>query len=271
MAETSVLYALGANVGINLVGYAVSAALQTEHFYDMCGTGSFLAGSLAALLSHPGPVHTRQWLMLATTGTWAARLLHHLVTRVHRMGGDRRFDNVKTKPLIFLIYWTVQVIWVAVVSMPTIVVLSTDSKLLPNLSWLDYVGLTVWTLGFVFETVADRQKAVWQNKHGKNRFTKFIDTGLWSWCRYPNYFGEISLWVGSYVMATCAFPDSQLAKYGFAASPLFITYILTRLSGIPLQEAQARKRFKGNAEYAAYVKSTNLLFPWPFKRASKAA
>ncbi|KAI9333398.1 hypothetical protein BDR26DRAFT_868277, partial [Obelidium mucronatum] len=267
----SIVLAVAANVGINTIGFIISAAKQTEHYYDLCGTGSFIASAIVALVSHGGMASTRQLLQLATTTAWALRLLVHLVGRVHRLGADSRFDGVKTNAPLFAVYWAVQALWVAVVCFPTVAVCAEDAENLPALGWRDAAALAVWTAGFVFEVVADRQKAVWQGRHGKQRVTNFISTGVWAWCRYPNYFGEITLWVGSYLLAINAFPDSSLAKYGFTVSPLFITFILTRLSGIPLQEAQAKKRFKGNDAYAKYVKETNLLVPWPFSRINKNA
>ncbi|KAJ3009081.1 UNVERIFIED_CONTAM: hypothetical protein HDU68_002841, partial [Siphonaria sp. JEL0065] len=161
MTTNSIWYALGSNLAINTIGYVISAAKQTEKYYDLCGTSSFVASSFVALGSHESllTLHARHVALLLTTSVWALRLLVHLWTRVHRLGGDSRFDGVKTKPLVFAIYWLVQALWVAVVSMPTVVVLAHPSQVLPPLNMFDFLGLAVWAAGFTLEVVADQQKA----------------------------------------------------------------------------------------------------------------
>ncbi|KAI8619811.1 hypothetical protein BC830DRAFT_1165034 [Chytriomyces sp. MP71] len=269
----SIVAGLATDVAINTIGFVYSAIHQTEHFYDACGTGSFLASSAVTvvhrLLTRPGAgLAGRQLLLLGTTGVWATRLYLFLTRRIHRLGRDSRFNGVKDKPALFSVYWAVQALWVAIVVLPTVVVIAEDADKVAPLGTFDALGFAVWMLGFLLEAVADQQKAVWQTKLGPNRGKEFIHTGLWSLCRYPNYAGEITLWFGSYLMAASAFPQSLAAKYGFSVSPLFIMFILTNLSGIPIQEAQARKRFRNNAEYAKYVTATPLLIPWPWAKSS---
>ncbi|KAI9352942.1 hypothetical protein BDR26DRAFT_832400 [Obelidium mucronatum] len=266
--------ALLTNIGINTAGYAVSAYQKTEKYYDTCGSLSFIASSAVSLgLStrfKPSLIHPRHVLLGITTSFWASRLLVFLTSRVRRMKGDRRFDGVKEDPKQFAVYWAMQSAWVGIVSFPTVAVLATPAAGLARVGWLTVAGLGIWATGFGFEVVADAQKAEWQNKFGHERFTKFIDSGLWSLCRYPNYFGEMTLWTGSYIMAASAFPKSLKARIGFASSPLFVTYLLTRLSGIPTQERQAQARFKGNMDYARYVENTNILFPGrPYRKEEK--
>ncbi|KAJ3116988.1 hypothetical protein HK100_000916 [Physocladia obscura] len=267
--------AVAANVGINAVGYAYSAYHKTEKFYDLCGSGAFLGSLTAAVVAtkfHRGVfigLHPRQLIIGGTLAVWSFRLASFLAARVHRYG-DKRFDAIKGHPLKFAVYWAIQIIWVGVVGAPTIATVSADPTSQQPLNLLDFSGLALWVAGFAFEAIADKQKREWQDKQGEDRRKKFIDTGLWAWCRYPNYLGEMTLWVGSYLVSTRAFPASPVAKYAFSASPLFISYLLTRLSGIPIQERQAKVRFAGSAEYADYVAKTNPLLPWPPSRKSFA-
>ncbi|KAJ3245311.1 hypothetical protein HDU78_009556 [Chytriomyces hyalinus] len=260
-----VLLALSANATINIVGFGVSSAQQTEVYYDACGSSAFAASALTALAAttrlRPSAIHPLHIALGATTTVWAARLFEHLTSRVHRLGGDSRFDAVKTDPAKFSVYWAIQTMWVGIVSLPAVVVLATPAARLMRFGPLAGLGLGLWATGFTIEAVADKQKADWQNRLGAERKGKFIDEGLWTLARYPNYFGEMTLWTGSYVMAVSALPLSAATVTGFAASPLFITLLLTQLSGIPLQEKQAAVRFHGNAAYAEYVKRTNLLVP----------
>ena len=149
--------------------------------------------------------------------------------------------------------------------------LSLPPDLHTPLGYQDYFGIALWLIGFSFEAIADYQKFRWQLKLGDERKKKFMNSGVFKYCRYPNYFGEITLWFGSYFIASAAFPHSWVAKYGLAASPLFTTFILTRLSGIPLSEKMAKERFAGNEAYAEYRKNTNLLIPWFPKKTSKTS
>ncbi|KAJ3210954.1 hypothetical protein HDU67_004852 [Dinochytrium kinnereticum] len=279
--------------GWNAAGFAISATYKTEKFYDMFGTSTFAISAVGLFpkpfqntkpnnirpmqfftlarmlsLSVPKVLHLRQVIVFVNMTTWAARLFAFLAYRVHLLKGDRRFDKIKGSPVRFAFAWTMQAIWAVIVGLPVYSVLSLQSGEQPPLGFTDFIGFSFWTWGFLFETVADLQKLNWQKKEGDARFKKFMNTGLWEYCRYPNYFGEILLWTGNYLLAVSAFPGSTTAMLKMSASPLLTAFLLTGLSGIPLQEKQAKVRFEGNEEYKKYVESTSLIIPWfPAKKA----
>lgn len=116
----------------------------------------------------------------------------------------------------------------------------------------------MWLIGFSFEVIADRQKSAF-NEDPANK-GKFIATGLWAWSRHPNYFGEIVLWLGIAVIAYPALSGWQLATL---ISPVFVFVLLTRISGIPLLDARARKKFGSDEGYANYRARTSTLIPRP--------
>ena len=118
------------------------------------------------------------------------------------------------------------------------------------------VGLLVWIFGFAFEVIADMQKSRF-NAESANK-GKFIQTGLWSRSRHPNYFGEIMLWVG---VAIIALPILQGWQWVALISPVFVALLLTRVSGVPLLEAKADKKWGGQADYEDYKKRTPVLIP----------
>jgi steroid 5-alpha reductase family enzyme len=118
------------------------------------------------------------------------------------------------------------------------------------------LGFLVWAFGFAFEVVADSQKSCF-NADPANK-GKFIQTGLWSRSRHPNYFGEIVLWVG---IAIIAIPVLQGWQWIAMISPLFVTLLLTRVSGVPLLEKKADKKWGGQEGYETYKKNTPVLIP----------
>ena len=118
------------------------------------------------------------------------------------------------------------------------------------------VGFLVWVVGFTIEVVADSQKSRFSaNPDNKG---KFIQTGLWSRSRHPNYFGEIVLWIG---VAVIAAPVLQGWQWIALISPVFVTFLLTRVSGVPLLEKKADKKWGGQGDYESYKKKTPVLIP----------
>ena len=115
------------------------------------------------------------------------------------------------------------------------------------------LGFLVWLTGFIFESVGDYQLDRFIKREVKDPTVTIMKTGLWSLTRHPNYFGEVSMWWGLWLMV-CTVP------YGYISiiSPIIITYLLLKVSGIPMLE----KKYEGNAEYMEYQKRTNAFFPW---------
>ena len=118
------------------------------------------------------------------------------------------------------------------------------------------VGLLIWVFGFAIEVIADLQKNRF-NANPDNK-GKFIQTGLWSRSRHPNYFGEIVLWVGVTVIAL---PVLRGWQWVTLISPVFVTLLLTRISGVPLLEKKADKKWGGQEDYESYKKRTPVLIP----------
>jgi steroid 5-alpha reductase family enzyme len=120
------------------------------------------------------------------------------------------------------------------------------------------IGFLVWLIGFGFEVTADQQKSNF--KADPENEGKFINTGLWSWSRHPNYFGEIVLWIG---VAIIALPVLSGWQYLTLISPIFIILLLTRISGIPMLEKRADEKWGGQEDYESYKAKTSILIPRP--------
>ena len=112
--------------------------------------------------------------------------------------------------------------------------------------------------GFAIEVIADGQKSAFKRDPANEG--RFISSGLWAWSRHPNYFGEIVLWTGIAIMAL---PVLSGWRWVTLISPVFVTLLLTRVSGIPMLEARAQKRWGAEQEFQAYTRNTPVLVPRP--------
>ncbi|CAE7448409.1 putative hypothetical protein [Symbiodinium microadriaticum] len=126
-----------------------------------------------------------------------------------------------------------------------------------ELTVLDYVGISLWVVGFLLETIADLQKQQWSMIKADK---KFIKTGLWSISRHPNYFGEITLWVGIAITTSCSFVYP--AQWMALLSPAFVAFLLVHVSGIPLLEKAADEKWEQDEEYRKYKESVPVLIPF---------
>ena len=221
---------------------------QTERYYDLIGSASYLCLiSLALLLS--GSLDVRDSVIALLVGIWALRLGTFLFFRIKKQGRDSRFDNIKSNFWWFLMTWTLQGLWVFITLAMALVAITNNSK--QEFGLLGLVGIAVWIFGFSFEGGADGQKTVFRRLDGDSR--SFITTGLWSWSRHPNYFGEITLWAGLTLIALPVLSGWQLVTL---ISPVFVYVLLTRVSGIPMLENRGMKKWGSDPEYVNYVENT---------------
>jgi steroid 5-alpha reductase family enzyme len=227
--------------------------LQTEKFFDLTGSITYISVIIiAAILSKS--TDGRSILLSALVIIWATRLGAFLFGRIKKAGKDDRFDEIKPSFIRFLNVWTIQGLWVTFTMAAALVAITTINR--KELDVYAIVGFLVWVFGLAIEVIADSQKSRFSaNPDNKD---KFIQTGLWSRSRHPNYFGEIILWVG---VAVIAFPVLQGWQWVALISPVFVTFLLTRVSGIPLLEKKADKRWGGQADYDSYKKRTPVLIP----------
>lgn len=241
--------------GLNWLAFVPSALARTEHYYDLTGGVTYLSlTGLAVVMSQP--LDLRSALVAAMVCAWAVRLAGFLFVRVKRAGRDIRFDRVKANPSTFLVWWTLQALWV-LTTMAAALVIVTGGERVP-MGWLGWIGVGVWLFGFVVEVVADAQKSAFRRDPAN--CGGFIQTGLWSWSRHPNYFGEIVLWSG---VALIAIPVLRGWQYATLISPVFVAFLLMKMSGVPLLERKADERWGGQEDYEAYKASTPVLIPRP--------
>ncbi len=230
-----------------------SFLLQTEKFFDLTGSLTYISIVLIAVFSSAN-LDGRSILPAALVILWALRLGTFLFGRIQKAGKDDRFDELKPSFIRFLNVWTIQALWVTFTAAAALVAITSAHR--KELDWFAILGALIWVLGFAIEVTADTQKSRFSaNPQNKGQF---IRTGLWSRSRHPNYFGEIVLWIG---VAVIALPVLQGWQWVALISPIFVTLLLTRVSGIPLLEQKADKKWGGQAEYEEYKKRTPVLIP----------
>lgn len=235
--------------------YVPSFLNQTEHYFDLTGSITYqLIAVLALILTETRDARTVILALMILV--WAFRLGTFLFRRVRAAGKDDRFDKLKTNWAQFLMVWTIQGLWITFTAAAGLAAITSGQK--SGLGVVGVIGIIVWTLGFGFEVVADRQKSAWRADPANAG--KFITGGLWSWSRHPNYFGEFLLWVG---VAIIAVPVLQGWQYLTLLSPVFVYILLNRISGVPMLERKADRKWGGQEDYEAFKATTPVFFPRP--------
>ena len=242
---------------IQWIVFIPSYLYRTEKFFDLTGSLTYITVTLTAVLMSPVK-DFRSIVLLILVTIWALRLGLFLFMRIQAAGEDRRFKELKTSFPRFLLTWTLQGLWVTFSLAAALAVITSETR--ARFDIFVIIGVVIWIIGFVCEVIADRQKSVFKAESANKG--KFIKKGLWSWSRHPNYFGEIVLWIG---IAIIALPVLSGWQWVTLISPVFVTILLTKISGVPLLEKRADEEWDGRADYEAYKKNTSLLIPMPLR------
>lgn len=243
------------DIGIQWGLWLVASYLKTEVFYDLAGSSTFLLLSWQTLRWGQS-YHTRQVIQTLCVSAWSLRLGSYLFVRIiNDKGVDKRFNRARDKPFLFFIFWTVQAAWIWITLAPSMLlnVKRDDAPL--NLR--DFIGWALWISGFLFEATADKQKS--EFKSIPENQGKWIQTGLWRISRHPNYFGEMTLWFGLFLSASSVLEGMEWIS---VFSPVFVAFLLTKVSGIPILEKQADKKWGEVLEYQQYKMRTAKLIPF---------
>ena len=238
---------------IQWLAFIPARLFQTERFYDLTGSATYIAVTLGAVAAASQPTGA-QWLIALMIFIWAARLGSFLFRRIHAAGGDQRFDQIKVSSSPFFVAWTLQGTWVVMTSCAAVTAILSPEQ--PPLGPVYIVGAVMWGTGFTIEVVADRQKS--RFRADPANADRFINVGLWARSRHPNYFGEILLWAGIAVMVI---PYLSGTQWVVMLSPLFVYALLTRVSGIPTLARRGQQLWGDDPDYQAYLKNTPTLLP----------
>lgn len=228
---------------------------HSEAYFDLTGSITYVVTVLAAV-ALAGTSDPRALAVAALVVVWALRLGPFLYNRIKQAGEDRRFRSIRNSFPTFLMTWTLQGTWVFITASCALAAITSSVSAPVDVTF--WLGLALWVFGFTIEVVADRQKSAFRKDPGNAH--NFIRTGLWSWSRHPNYFGEITLWVGIAVMS---YPALQGLQVFTLLSPLWVVLLLTAISGVRMLENRANKQWGDDPEYQAYKRNTPVLMLWP--------
>jgi len=224
------------------------------------GIGFLLVAILTFILG--GGFVTRHFLVTALIVIWGTRLAAHIAIRNKGRGEDFRYAKWRRDwgkwffiRSFFQIY-VLQGFLLLIIAYPVMLINHSEKK---GIGLLDILGLVVWLTGFFFEAVGDVQLSKFKRK-AENK-GKIMNRGLWKYTRHPNYFGEAAVWWGIFLIALSV-------RYGWTAvvSPLLITFLLLRVSGVKMLE----KKYVGNKEFEEYAERTSVFFLWFPKNAKNS-
>lgn len=185
---------------------------------------------------------------------WSFRLGTFLFIRINKMKKDARFDGMREHFFKFLRFWLLQGATVFVVLLAASYAFMQKE---PTITWLSILGIIVFVTGLVIEATADMQKFSFNNKETNKG--KWIDEGVWRASRHPNYLGEMMVWIGMYMVVLPSLTGNQWVWA--LLSPLYIVVLLLFVSGVPLLEKSADKKWGTDPAYKKYKKEVPSVLP----------
>lgn len=244
-------------IGVIALGaWAVSLVRRDVGIVDGLWSLFFLAAGLTTgwLAAGQG---TRPILVLSLLTVWALRLSLHIFWRNHGEPEDYRYREMRERHTPFAVkslylVFGLQAVLAWFIALPLVVAVSAP---VGTLGWIDAVAVLLWLVGFVFEAGGDWQLARFRGDPANRG--KVLASGLWRYTRHPNYFGDFCIWWAYYLFAVSA------GGWWTFVSPLLMSFLLLKVSGVALLEKTIGSRRPG---YAEYVDSTNAFFPGPPRR-----
>ena len=241
---------------IHWIAYIPAYMFQTEKFYDLTGSVTYLSVVWFVFLSTYKSISLNfgNLILVLLISIWTIRLGLFLFMRIHKAGEDKRFRSIKTSASQFFMTFTLSGLWVTLCSMCALVAISSPEGLVMNA--LTYVGIILFIIGFGIEIVADNQKTAFRSIEANK--DSFITSGLWSKSRHPNYFGEVLLWFAIAVISFSSLEGLQLITL---ISPVFTYILLVYVSGVRMLEDMNDKKWADDEKYKSYKDNTPMLFP----------
>ena len=251
-----VLQAVFIAFSIQWIAFIPAYIFQTEKFYDLMGSITYLTVIWFTLMSSSNELaltNIGNIIIVLLISSWAVRLGTFLFLRIKKDGEDKRFRTIKPSASRFFMTWTLQGLWVSLCSMCALTAISSENGIILNLFF--YIGVVIFIFGFAIEIIADNQKSKFRSIEANK--DSFITTGLWAKSRHPNYLGEILLWLGVAIISLSSLSGWQ---YLTLISPIFTYLLLVYVSGVRMLEERGEKKWGHNEEYIKYKSTTPRLF-----------
>ena len=238
---------------IHWLAFIPALIFKTEKFYDLTGSICYAFSAIYVYLQSYGMFLSLSFFISLAILIWTLRLGSFLLKRVMDAGEDKRFRTIKTNPTQFFMTFNLSALWVVICSLCALTAVSNGVL---EVKPIFYMGLLIFIIGFLIEVIADNQKTAFRAV--PENTNSFITTGLWSVSRHPNYFGEVTLWLG---IAMMSLPYLEGVQYWTLISPIFSFVLIYFVSGVRMLEARANVKWGENKEYLDYVKKTPIFFP----------
>ncbi|NHJ05026.1 MAG: DUF1295 domain-containing protein [Candidatus Heimdallarchaeota archaeon] len=276
------LYSFGSIFIFMLIMFFVAIIVKNNSIIDICWSLNFVLATLVSFFVNGFQNQTFYLSQIVLTGLiviWGYRLAYHIAKRNLGKGEDKRYKErrdswgknfyVKTFFLIFML----QALWAAIIVSP-VVVANSVVRTGPWTSWIVYdvsaglivplvVGEIIWILGFYFEAMGDRQLRLFiKNPENKG---KVIESGLWKYTRHPNYFGEITMSWGIFIIGISLALENPF-YWITLIGPILYTLLIRYVTGVP----EVEKHLITKPGYKEYMERTSALIPWiPKKKINK--
>jgi steroid 5-alpha reductase family enzyme len=252
---TRVFFITGGAVLVYMTVWFVVALMKRRNdIVDVAWGPGFILAAVVSLVVG-GIYSSRALLISLLVLAWGIRLAMHIHARNRGKEEDHRYRKWREEwgdsfyLRSFLQVFMLQGVLLVVVAVPVMFINASPSA---PFSLLDLLGATVWLIGFGFEAVGDRQLLHFVSEPANRG--KLMTGGLWRYTRHPNYFGEVTLWWGIWLIALSV-PGSWLTVVG----PLTITLLILKVSGIPMLE----RHYEGRPDFEEYKHRTSAFFPLP--------
>jgi steroid 5-alpha reductase family enzyme len=245
-------------LGIQIVFFFFASLFKTDKVTDLSYSLTFVILTLLLFFSSPSYTFVPLLITIAIS-LWGFRLGGYLFVRILQIEKDDRFDGIRENTLSFAAFWLLQAVTIWIVMVPATIVLGMSGSTEPHIA--TWVGLGLWAIGFFIETVSDAQKYRFKKKAGSSG--KWIQHGLWRYSRHPNYFGESLCWWALFIIVV---PYLEGWMWISVLSPLFLTFLLLFVSGVPTVEKRAEEKYGELPEFQQYKSSTSLFIPLPPKK-----
>lgn len=246
-------HALLAILGFGAASWLVSLFRNDVSFVDSLWSLFFLVAA-AVFAVAAQPLGARAWLVIVLLTLWSLRLSVYITARNWGEPEDYRYRSIRAnnepgfaiKSLYIVFGLQGLLAWIVALSLWPAIASGTP------LNIVDGLAVALWLVGFIFEAGGDWQLAQFRNDPDNKG--RVLDTGLWRYTRHPNYFGDFCIWWGFYFFAVAA------GAWWPIVSPLLMSLLLLKVSGVAMLESTIESR---RPAYAEYVSRTNAFFPGP--------